>query len=249
MGPAARRPLVVGLVVVGARAGGRRARAAPAADAGDRHARRARERVVAGDRARPPALRRRRGLRPRPRAGVQGRADHRPRAGSSGSRAASRGNVPKGQTPPGGRTGRAGGSATAKPVKVVFGPGHVPQRVASARSPTSSPRSWRSDAAQAEQAATRRASWRARSGTSRGQGRAGSPSRPRSSPARSSPRDAIQLALKYGITSAPQLNDPSFVSQLVFADGKAAGHAEGALRLPVPDEDSSLIQVRLQARA
>ena len=45
------------------------------------------------------------------------------------------------------------------------------------------------------------------------------------------------LALKYGFTSVPQLNDPQFVSQIVFDDTKAAGRAQGALRLPLPEQD------------
>ena len=36
-------------------------------------------------------------------------------------------------------------------------------------------------------------------------------------------KNVIALALKYGIRSAPQLNDPSFVSKIVFDDTKGPG--------------------------
>ena len=47
--------------------------------------------------------------------------------------------------------------------------------------------------------------------------------------------DARSSRCKYGLTRRPQLNDPSFVSRLVFDPSRAARNAEGALRLPVPD--------------
>src|SRR6185436_4163008 len=34
---------------------------------------------------------------------------------------------------------------------------------------------------------------------------------------------SIQIAMKYGILSAPQLNAPGFIAQVVFQGGKAAG--------------------------
>ena len=50
--------------------------------------------------------------------------------------------------------------------------------------------------------------------------------------------DALKLALRYGITGPPRINDPTFVSTLVFdTQHRRVGHAEVALRLPVPVEE------------
>ena len=43
------------------------------------------------------------------------------------------------------------------------------------------------------------------------------------------------LALQYGLTSQPSLDDPNFVSTLVFDSDQARRHAQAALRLPVPE--------------
>ncbi|MCW3005097.1 MAG: superfamily protein-like exporter [Conexibacter sp.] len=59
-------------------------------------------------------------------------------------------------------------------------------------------------------------------------------------------KDAIQLALKYGILKAPNVNDPGFVSQLVFAAGKKAGTPKGRFAYLFPNANSSLVQVRLK---
>ena len=47
----------------------------------------------------------------------------------------------------------------------------------------------------------------------------------------------IQVAIQYGLTSIPRLDDPNFVSRVVFDESKPAGHAEGALRLPLPEPE------------
>ena len=53
----------------------------------------------------------------------------------------------------------------------------------------------------------------------------------------SSSSQLIQVALQYGITSIPRLDDPNFVSRVVFDESKPAGHPEGALRLPLPQQE------------
>ena len=58
--------------------------------------------------------------------------------------------------------------------------------------------------------------------------------------------DAMKLALKYGILKQPQLNDPGFVAQIVFAGGKAAGTPKAKFAYLFPNANSSLIQVRLK---
>jgi hydrophobe/amphiphile efflux-3 (HAE3) family protein len=59
-------------------------------------------------------------------------------------------------------------------------------------------------------------------------------------------RDTVRLALKYGITSAPQLNDPSFVSRIVFDPDKPQGTPKARFAYVFPAKDSALIQVRLR---
>jgi hypothetical protein len=59
-------------------------------------------------------------------------------------------------------------------------------------------------------------------------------------------KDAIQLALKYGVLKAPQVNDPGFVSQLVFAAGKKAGTPKARFAYLFPNANSALVQVRLK---
>ena len=43
-----------------------------------------------------------------------------------------------------------------------------------------------------------------------------------------------QVATRYGITSAPSIDNAEFVATVVFDLGRAARHAEGAARLPLP---------------
>src|SRR3954449_11466182 len=59
-------------------------------------------------------------------------------------------------------------------------------------------------------------------------------------------RAAAQIALRYGILQAPNVNDPGFVSQLVFAPGKTAGTPKARFAYLFPNADSSLVQVRLK---
>ncbi len=56
----------------------------------------------------------------------------------------------------------------------------------------------------------------------------------------------IQLALKYGLTAVPQLNDPNFVNQLVFDPKKPAGTPKARLAYIFPAKDAALIQMRLR---
>ncbi|HEV3129744.1 MAG TPA: MMPL family transporter [Solirubrobacteraceae bacterium] len=66
-------------------------------------------------------------------------------------------------------------------------------------------------------------------------------------------RSVLQLALRYGIRSVPRLNDPDFVSALVFDPLKRPGtpKARFAYLFPNPDPkkpgSSALVQVRLRA--
>ena len=60
-------------------------------------------------------------------------------------------------------------------------------------------------------------------------------------------KNVIALALKYGIRSAPQLNDPSFVSKIVFDDTKGPGVPKGRFAYIFPNKSSALVQVRFRS--
>ena len=56
----------------------------------------------------------------------------------------------------------------------------------------------------------------------------------------------VGLALRYGLTSAPSLNDPRFVSKLVFDDTRPAGTPKARFASIFPGSQGALIQVRLK---
>lgn len=59
-------------------------------------------------------------------------------------------------------------------------------------------------------------------------------------------RDALGLALSYGLTSAPSLNNPEFVLRLVFEPSLGAGVPKPRFAYLFPGERSALIQARLR---
>ncbi len=63
-------------------------------------------------------------------------------------------------------------------------------------------------------------------------------------------RDLLQVNLRYGLglTRLPSIDDPDFVSALVFDAARGASDAEGALRLPVPDARSGADPGAAEAR-
>jgi hydrophobe/amphiphile efflux-3 (HAE3) family protein len=154
------------------------------------------------------------------------------------------GNLPRGQTPPGGRNGSCAKLAQTKPAKVVFGPGTflneaVGQIQDELRAQTTA------ESAQAARAA--------KAARARAQAQHKTPAEVRRAGVQAKQRvDAeftqtlIALALKYGIRSAPQLNDPQFVSRIVFDDTKGAGVPKARFAYIFPNKDSALIQVRFR---
>jgi hydrophobe/amphiphile efflux-3 (HAE3) family protein len=59
--------------------------------------------------------------------------------------------------------------------------------------------------------------------------------------------DALRLALKYGLSDIPRINDPSFVSTLVFdRSAGAAGVPKSRFAYLFPSKNAALIQVRLR---
>ncbi len=49
-------------------------------------------------------------------------------------------------------------------------------------------------------------------------------------------RELLRLALRYGLRSEPRIDDPNFVSSSSSTPSKPRGDAQGALRLPVPEQ-------------
>jgi uncharacterized protein len=154
------------------------------------------------------------------------------------------GNAPKGQVPPGGRNGPCARFARTKPVKVVFGPGtFLNEAVGQIQDQFAAESS--AKAAQAERAA------RAARALARSQHKSPAQVRKLGEQAKQLvyaefTRNVLSLALKYGITSTPQLNDPQFVSKIVFDDTKGPGVPKGRFAYVFPNKDSALIQVRFR---
>jgi len=154
------------------------------------------------------------------------------------------GNAPKGQAPRGGANGPCAQLARRKPVKVVFGPGTFLNEAVGQIQDQFSAQSAQK-AAQAERAA------KAARELARSQGRSEKEARKLGEQAKQLVfaefiRNTFQLALKYGITSAPQLNDPSFVSRIVFDANRPQGTPKARFAYIFPAKDSALIQVRLR---
>ena len=144
-----------------------------------------------------------------------------------------------------GRPVRAAGAHASRP-RSSSAPGRSSTR-RSGRSRTSSSAESTAPGGAGRARGARGAGARPRPGQGRRRRRAGTASRPSSSSqAAVRARTSSPLALKYGIRSAPQLNDPQLRLAARLRRRQGAGHAEGPLRLPLPQRDSALIQVRLR---
>ncbi len=155
------------------------------------------------------------------------------------------GNVPKGQVPPGGKDGPCAQLAAMKPAKVVFGPGtFLNEAIGQIQDQFNAESTAR--AAQAKRAAV------AARALARAQHKNPAQVRKYGEQAKQLvqaefAKTVIALALKYGIRSAPQLNDPQFVSQIVFDDTKGPGVPKGRFAYIFPNKNSALIQVRFRS--
>jgi hydrophobe/amphiphile efflux-3 (HAE3) family protein len=155
------------------------------------------------------------------------------------------GNAPAGQVPPGGKSGPCARLARSKPAKVVFGPGtFLNEAIGQIQDQFSAETSAR--AAQAQRAA------KAARALARAQHKTPAQVRKLGEQAKQLvqaefAKNIIALALKYGIRSAPQLNDPAFVSKIVFDDTKGPGVPKGRFAYIFPNKNSALIQVRFRS--
>jgi hydrophobe/amphiphile efflux-3 (HAE3) family protein len=154
------------------------------------------------------------------------------------------GAAPAGSPLPGGPRGPCGALARSRAVKVVYGPGtFVNESVGRIQD----------EVARQSAAAQERAERAA--GAARGLARRRGYSRPRADRVAAQARelvraeylrDVAQLALRYGITSIPRVDDPAFVSTLVFDARKPAGTPKERFSYLFPSRDAALIQVRLR---
>ena len=60
-------------------------------------------------------------------------------------------------------------------------------------------------------------------------------------------RSSATLALQYGITARPSLDDPNFVSTLVFDPSKPAGTPKARFAYLFPSPNAALVSVRMKA--
>src|SRR3954451_24745710 len=156
------------------------------------------------------------------------------------------GRVPAGVTPRGGTNGPCAklSRLTPRPVKVVYGPGtfinESAGQIADAFNRTKNQKSV--EANQAGQAAYKLA---------RSKGFSVKRSKKFESEARALVynefvRDAVRLGLQYKLTGIPQINDPSFVSNLVFENTSKPCQPKARFAYLFPTCDAALIQARLR---
>src|SRR5215208_2475499 len=156
------------------------------------------------------------------------------------------GNKPEGQTPTGGERSACGALAREKPVQVVYGPGTF---INSAVGEIQDQLKTQLDAKGVQ---ARRASRAARR-LARRQGRSPA-AQDRVAKAAEQlvyaqfVRDLLQLNLKYGlgVDKAPRLDDPDFVSTLVFDPSRGATTPKARFAYLFPSSRSAIVQVRLK---
>ena len=160
------------------------------------------------------------------------------------------GNLPAGATPTGGAGSPCGRLARTKPVKVVFGPGtFINEAVRQLGSGFA--RRVQESAAQATAAARQARRAARRQGLSAAAAQRAA-TRARERVASAFQGEVVDLAVRYGLRAIPRLDDPNFVSALVFDPTKPAGTPKRKFAYLFPSKDggpgdTALIQVRLKA--
>ncbi len=155
------------------------------------------------------------------------------------------GNTTKGTAPPGGKRGPCARLAATKPAKVVFGPGTfineaVGQINEQLRSYASAQKQ---DLASAGAKAYR--TELAKSGDATAAAAARAKARQQVDAAYF--QQLAGLALRYGLTKVPALNDPQFLARLIFDSTRAAGTPKARFATIFPSSQGALIQVRLRS--
>ena len=160
------------------------------------------------------------------------------------------GNTPAKVTPPGGVSGPCGQLRRTQAVKIVFGPGtfinEATRQLGEGFARRLQDTSTRSD----EAAATAR-----REARRQGLGKAATDSAvsaARSVVTQAFQAEVIELGLRYGLRAIPQLDDPNFISTLVFDQSRPAGTPKRKFAYLFPTQGdgpgrTALVQVRLKA--
>src|SRR5712691_1375963 len=155
------------------------------------------------------------------------------------------GNVPAGKAPPGGIGSPCGQLAQAKAAQVVYGPGTfineaVGQVSDQAQKLTSAASA---QARQADRAARKLAA--AQGKTPAEQRRLGKQAQKLVEA--ETYRSLLQLALRYGVTPPFQLDNPRFVSSIVFDATRGAAVPKARFAYLFPNQTTALVQVRLKS--
>jgi uncharacterized protein len=156
------------------------------------------------------------------------------------------GNVPaRALASVGGANGPCGQLARAHTVKVVFGPGTFINEAAARLDEqlSAQTRQAEAQAKQAERVVIRAALAR---GLSQAQARTLGAQAKRLEYG-SFEKGLVTLALKYGLTSRPSVDNPEFVSSVVFDSRKPAGTPKQRFAYLFPSRDAALISVRMKA--
>jgi hydrophobe/amphiphile efflux-3 (HAE3) family protein len=145
----------------------------------------------------------------------------------------------------GGRNGPCGQLAQARTVKVVFGPGTFVNEAASQidEQLAAQTKQAEAQAKQAQRVVSQAALARGLTAT---EAQALGKQASKITTARFQ-ENLVTLALRYGLTSQPSLNDPNFISTLVFDSSKPAGTPKQRFAYLFPSRDSALVAVRMKA--
>jgi uncharacterized protein len=157
------------------------------------------------------------------------------------------GNVPASALPSeGGRNGPCGQLARARTVKVVFGPGTFLNEAAERidEQLTIETHQAEAQAKQAERVVYRAAIAR---GLSASQAHALGKQAHKIEQGRFE-ESLATLALEYGLSARPSIEDANFVSDVVFDSTKAAGTPKSRFAYLFPSRDAALVSVRMKAR-
>ena len=156
------------------------------------------------------------------------------------------GNKPADAPSPGGERSACAALSRTKPVQVVYGPGTF---VNSAVGEIQQQLAVRSQQTQAQAKKAGRAARKVAAGQGRSKAAQDKAAKAAEQVVYAGLlKELLQINLKYGLglTGVPQINDPNFVSALVFDPSRGAGTPKARFAYLFPNRSSSIIQVRLK---
>jgi predicted RND superfamily exporter protein len=156
------------------------------------------------------------------------------------------GNKPADAPSPGGERSACAALSRTKPVQVVYGPGTF---VNSAVGEIQQQLALRSQQTQAQAKKAGRAARKVAAGQGRSKAAQDKAAKAAEQVVYAGLlKELLQINLKYGLglTGVPQINDPNFVSALVFDPSRGAGTPKARFAYLFPNRNASIIQVRLK---